>query len=61
MKKLFLLFMILFSVGCSTYFSPERYANPRHKFEKGSRKFERKMRRYERQQTRTIDPLRFHP
>jgi hypothetical protein len=60
MKKLFILFFIIFGTSCSTYFSPERYANPKHKFESGNKKFERKMRRAEKRENRTIDPLRFH-
>jgi hypothetical protein len=60
MKKIFILiFIIAISNGCTPYFTPERYANPRHKFESGSRKYERKMRRLERQSKPTIDPLRW--
>lgn len=58
-KKFFLIPIILIFSSCTTYFSPERYANPRHKFESGSKKFERKMRRLERRNNPTIDPLRW--
>jgi len=61
MKKI-IIFCILLILGnsCTTYFSPERYANPRHKFESGTKRYERKMRRLERRNTSTIDPLRWH-
>lgn len=62
MKKIIII-CLLFTLGnssCTTYFSPERYANPRHKFESGSRRYERKMRRLERKNKPTIDPLRWH-
>lgn len=61
MKKtiIFALLLILIGSSCTQYFSPERYANPRHKFESGSKKYERKMRRFERESKPTIDPLRW--
>lgn len=59
MKKIFFLILtIVIFDSCTTYFSPERYANPRHKFESGSKKYERKLRRLERQSKPTINPLR---
>ena len=61
MKKTIIIGMFLiFNCGCTTYFSPDRYANPRHKFESGSKRYERKLRRLERGQRETIDPLRMH-
>ena len=62
MKKIiiFIIIVLLYGSSCTTYFSPDRYANPRHKFESGGKKYERKLRRLERRNTPTIDPLRWH-
>ena len=61
MKKIIIFSLItILGTSCTTYFSPDRYANPRHKFESGTKRFERKMRRMERRQNETIDPLRMH-
>lgn len=46
--------------SCTYYVSPDRAANPQHKFERPNKRYERKMRRYERRNTKTIDPLRWH-
>jgi len=53
----FILAMVL--PGCSRYFTPDRYANPKDEFEKGQRKYERKLMREERQ-NRNIDPLKWN-
>ena len=45
--------------GCNRYFTPEKYANPRGKFEKEQRKYEKKMLKKERQ-NRNIDPLQWN-
>lgn len=45
--------------GCSRYFTPEKYANPRGEFERGQRKYEKKMMKKERQ-NRNIDPLQWN-
>jgi hypothetical protein len=60
MKKIIIIctLLVLVSSSCTTYFSPDRYANPRHKFESGNKRYERKMRRIQRESKPTIDPLR---
>jgi len=58
MKKTIIFGLLLILSSCNQYFSPERYANPRHKFESSGKKYERQMRRYERQSKPTINPLR---
>lgn len=59
MKKIIIICTLLvLSSGCTTYFSPDRYANPRHKFESGNKRYERKMRRMQKECAPTIDPLR---
>lgn len=61
MKKTIIIgLLLIFSSSCTTYFSPDRYANPRHKFESGTKRYERKLRRLERKCAPTIDPLRWH-
>ena len=58
-KLVFILtFIILLFGGCTVYYSPERYANPRHKFESGLKKYDRRIRSSERKEI--IDPLRWH-
>ena len=57
---LILWLLTLINCSCTYYISPERAANPQHKFERVNKRYERKMRRYERRDNKTIDPLRWH-
>jgi len=50
MKKLIIL-AVLFISGCTRYFTPDRYANPRHRYEIRTTKGERQMNRILRQST----------
>lgn len=50
MKRIFIFVLLILILGsCTRYFTPERYANPRHRYEirttKGERKMSRLMRR----------------
>jgi hypothetical protein len=58
-KKLIYFSLILLSVGCNRYYTPEKYANPKCEFEKGQRRYEKKMMRRERQNN-NIDPLKWN-
>ena len=63
LQTLFLMtcFLLAMSLHCCTYYSdPYVYANPKHKFETGTKRYERKLRRLDRHNTKTIDPLRMH-
>lgn len=50
MKKILIFALLILTLGsCNTYFTPYRYANPRHRYEirttKGERKMDRLLRR----------------